>query len=117
MRAMTRLLDSLRNGTWLTPGRLAVYPPMVLALSVVSVLWILWQSSGLNGPDGQPIGTDFSNVYAAGRLALEGRAADAYDWGLHGAVERSIFGPATPYYGWHYPPMFLMVAAPLALLP
>jgi hypothetical protein len=28
-----------------------------------------------------------------------------------------MFGPTTPFYGWHYPPFFLFVAAPLALLP
>ncbi len=35
----------------------------------------------------------------------------------HYAREQQIFGPATPYYGWLYPPIFLLVAARLALLP
>jgi hypothetical protein len=34
----------------------------------------------------------------------------------HYAREQQIFGQATPYYGWLYPPIFLLVAAPLALL-
>jgi hypothetical protein len=35
----------------------------------------------------------------------------------HFAREQQIFGAATPYYGWLYPPLFLFVATPLALLP
>src|ERR1700755_1378688 len=35
----------------------------------------------------------------------------------HYARERQIFGAATPYYGWLYPPLFLLVVTPLALLP
>src|SRR5207245_389900 len=33
------------------------------------------------------------------------------------AREQAIFGPDTPFYGSHYPPFFLFVAAALALLP
>ena len=32
-------------------------------------------------------------------------------------ARRTIFGAETPFYGWHYPPFFLLVAAALALLP
>ena len=35
----------------------------------------------------------------------------------HYAREQQIFGAATPYYGWLYPPIFLLVATPLALMP
>jgi alpha-1,2-mannosyltransferase len=63
-----------------------------------------------------PIGTDFSSFYAAGSLALEGRAASAYDMAAHYIRERRLFGADTPYYGWLYPPNFFLVAAPLTLL-
>jgi len=33
------------------------------------------------------------------------------------ARERAIFGEATQFYGWHYPPYFLFVAAALAWMP
>lgn len=69
-------------------------------------------------PSGRGIPTDFVNVWAAGRLALEGRAADAYDWALHKQVENIAVGyNFSGHYGWHYPPPFLAVAALLALLP
>jgi len=67
---------------------------------------------------GEPIANDFVNVWAAGRLALDGEAAAAYDWTLHKAAEiRAVGHDFANYYGWHYPPTFLFVAAALASLP
>jgi hypothetical protein len=67
---------------------------------------------------GQPIANDFVNVIAAGRLALEGAAASAYDWPLHKAAEvRAIGHDFANYYPWPYLPTFLFAAATLALLP
>src|SRR5262249_21423481 len=66
----------------------------------------------------RPIATDFVNVYAAGTLALRGHAASAYDWSVHKQAEIAAVGyDFGGYLGWHYPPIFLLVAAPLALLP
>ena len=66
---------------------------------------------------GAPIHTDFTSVYAAGRLALEGNAAAAYDWTLHYLAENAVSAhSAVDYLGWHYPPPFLMIAALLATL-
>lgn len=82
-----------------------------LATQIVGRNWIL-------DGGGRPIHTDFTSVYAAGRLALEGRPAAVYDWGLHYAAENSIVAhsPAA-YLGWHYPPPFLLIAGLLATLP
>src|SRR4029077_9267330 len=56
--------------------------------------------------------------FSRGRwLFLVGGANDVYDMALHYAREQQIFGAATPYYGWLYPPIFLLVATPLALMP
>lgn len=67
---------------------------------------------------GTPIHTDFTSVYAAGRLALEGQPAAAYDWNLHYVAENAVVAhDYAAYLGWHYPPPFLMVAALLAMLP
>ena len=67
--------------------------------------------------EGRPLGTDFSNIYAAGTYVLEGRPQAPFDPALQYAREQAIFGASTPFFGWHYPPFFLFVAAPLALLP
>ena len=68
--------------------------------------WIgLWD--GLIDRNGKPIGTDFASFYAAGSLVLDGRAGEVYEMAAHYAREQQIFGAATPYYGWLYPPIFL----------
>jgi hypothetical protein len=48
---------------------------------------------------------------------LDRRPEAPFDPALQYAREQKIFGTATPFYGWHYPPFFLFIAAPLALLP
>ncbi|HTC04992.1 MAG TPA: glycosyltransferase family 87 protein, partial [Xanthobacteraceae bacterium] len=72
----------------------------------------------LTDPQGRPIANDFVNVWAAGRLALDGAAPVAYDWTLHRAAEvRAIGYDFDGYYGWHYPPPAFFFAAALATLP
>jgi len=66
----------------------------------------------------RPIANDFVNVVAAGQLVRDGAAASAYDWPLHKQAEvRAIGHDFEDYYGWHYPPTFLFVAAALSTLP
>jgi arabinofuranan 3-O-arabinosyltransferase len=67
---------------------------------------------------GRLIDNDFIAVWAAGRLVLEGHPAAAYDWDLHRQVEIMAAGrDFASYYGWHYPPPPLFIAAALASLP
>jgi glycosyl transferase family 87 len=108
----------VRSGAWLTRERLRVYPMILLAAFVAAMaIWIAL-ADGLVDRNGQPIGTDFSNVWAAGRLALDGQPDGPYDLSRQYAAERAIFdGRDVPLYGWHYPPIFLLVAAALALIP
>jgi arabinofuranan 3-O-arabinosyltransferase len=76
------------------------------------------QGHFLTDPQGRPIANDFVNVWAAGRLALDGAAPAAYDWTLHRAAEvRAIGYDFDGYYGWHYPPPAFFFAAALATLP
>jgi Glycosyltransferase family 87 len=75
------------------------------------------QGSWLVAPDGGGVQSDFVNVWAAGRLVLLGNPAAAYDWPVHKAMEVVAVGhPFEGYFGWHYPPTFLFVAAALNLL-
>lgn len=67
---------------------------------------------------GFAIPTDFVNVWAAGRLALEGHPAAAYDWTIHKQAEVEALGHGFATYGsWSYPPPFLFVSTALARLP
>ena len=76
------------------------------------------QGHFLTDPQGRPIANDFVNVWAAGRLALDGQAPAAYDWTAHRAAEvRAVGYDFEGYYGWHYPPPAFFFAAALATLP
>jgi arabinofuranan 3-O-arabinosyltransferase len=65
--------------------------------------------------DGRFIHTDFLNVWAAGKLALDGHPALAWDWDVHKQVQVAMLGQSyLGDYAWHYPPPFLFVAMFLA---
>ena len=111
------MLEHLRNGDWLTRERMRLVALAVIAASLAGLVFLVVTSDGLNDYQGRPLGTDFSNVYAAGKLVLAGRPEAPFDPPQHHAHEKTIFGEATPFFGWHYPPFFLFVAAALALMP
>jgi arabinofuranan 3-O-arabinosyltransferase len=68
--------------------------------------------------DGLGIPTDFVNVWAAGRLVLDGHPALAYDWDIQKQVQVAVLGQSYQgNFAWHYPPPFLFVAALLAHFP
>jgi len=115
--AMERVRDSLRSGTWLTGERIRLVAAAILAVSVVSLAYLAVTANGLVDSQGRPLGTDFSSFYAAGTYVLEGRPAAPYEPALQHAREQAIFGQATPFYSWFYPPIFLLIAALLALMP
>jgi alpha-1,2-mannosyltransferase len=109
--------QALRSGEWLTAARARGYSLILLAICTLAFAGWIAISDGLIDPNGKLIGTDFSSFYAAGSLVLDGHAGDVYDMAAHYARERQIFGEATPYYGWLYPPIFLFAVTPLALMP
>jgi hypothetical protein len=109
--------QGLRSGAWLTPARVRGYSLILLGICAIAVAGWIAVSDGPIDRNGKPLGTDFSSFYAAGSLVLDGRAGDVYNMAAHYAREQQIFGATTPYYGWLYPPIFLLVATPLALMP
>jgi arabinofuranan 3-O-arabinosyltransferase len=85
---------------------------------LIVLLGTYLQGQFLTDVQGRPIANDFVDVYAAGRLALDGAGVSSYDWPVHRAAEiRALGHDFSGYYGWPYPPTFLFVAAALALLP
>lgn len=79
--------------------------------------FLIVTSDGHNDRCGRPLGTDFSNVDAAGTYVLDDEPTAPFDPPRHYAREQAIFGQATPFCGWHDPPFFLGLAALLALMP
>ena len=115
---MAHIWQGLKSGDWLTATRARNYSLMLLGLCVIAALAWIALSDGLVDRNGKPLGTDFSNVYAAGRLTWQGRAADAYQPALQHAAEKAVFaGRNVPFFGWHYPPFFFAIAFAVAAFP
>lgn len=60
---------------------------------------------------------DFSNLWAGGRLALEGQVSVLFDVEAYRSTLRAWFGAGLPNQEWSYPPSILLIGVPLALLP
>jgi len=101
-----------------TRHRLVAYSSAVCFAYVCAAVALWLGGAWPYDRDGFPAVVDFLGVWSAGRMALEGQAAAVYDWALHQRVEaRTIGRDIAEYFGWHYPPTFLLVAAPFAALP
>jgi hypothetical protein len=101
---------------WLNGQRARAYAMIVLITTLaVALLRVAMSLSGA-GPLGFTINSDFVSFWAASHLALSGHAADAYVVATHWDVERSVL-PETGYSAFLYPPVWLLLCLPLALLP
>jgi hypothetical protein len=115
---MTHIWQGLRSGQWLTAARARGYSLILLAFCAIAIAGWIAVSDGLIDRNGKPLGTDFSNVYAAGTLTWQGRPEQAYVPALQHAAEKAVFGGReVPFYGWHYPPFFFAVAVIVAAFP
>jgi alpha-1,2-mannosyltransferase len=104
------------SGEWLTPPLMTFVAVAMIVGTVASLVFLFGTASGTLDRLARPLGTDFSSFWTAGRMALEGRAALAYDWTSHWAMQRETHG-IEMFFPWSYPPMFLLVAAAIAALP
>ncbi|QGM99753.1 DUF2029 domain-containing protein [Methylocystis parvus] len=111
------MLARIRSGDWMTPERLRVYPLILLAFFSLAVLGAVATSQNRMGPNNLPLGSDFSQVWVAGKEVLAGHPEAPFDIVRHAEAQRAEFGPRTGVFGWHYPPYFLAPAALLARLP
>jgi alpha-1,2-mannosyltransferase len=74
----------------------------------------LWSAPGR----ATPVGEDFSTYWTASALSLAGKPAAAYDLTELHAAQKTLLGKQTPTVcGWYYPPIFLLMVLPLALVP
>ncbi len=113
---MAGFIELFRSGDWLTRERARLVAFVVLAATLICAAFLLATAHGFSDWLGRPLGTDFSSFYAAGSLVLDGQPGGPYDLAVQHAREQAIFGQATPFFIFPYPPFFLLIAAALALL-
>jgi hypothetical protein len=114
---VARLVLAMRDARWLTRARI-VAGGQALALIQLTILIMLalWQH-GVITDRSSPTSSDFVSFYAAGKLALNGTPALAYDQAAHFQAQMPFTVPGSPYQYFFYPPILLLLFAPLALLP
>jgi hypothetical protein len=118
-------IETQRPNTGGDRGRELIAPERVRMIArcwvVVAVICyvvdLLRQTSdGLTNGHGRPFGDDFMNYWSGAWLALHGRAAEVYDWNAFHVFQQSVTGPHIQFYHYSYPPVLLMLTAPLALV-
>src|ERR1700722_15089493 len=115
--ALERLIDGARQSRWLTRERIiAGGQALLLSELTILVMLALWQH-GVITAEVSNTSSDFVSFYAAGKLALAGTPALAYDQAAHFLAEQRFTVEGAPYQYFFYPPGFLLLCAPLALLP
>lgn len=94
-------------------------------IACLSAAWLVggllnswwWHPPGFVNAGGANVGRDFVAVWSAASLALGGAPAAGYDQALLHAAEQTAIGAPVGLITWQYPPSFLLLVLPLALLP
>ncbi len=115
-----RLLDLVRYADWLTADRARIYGRLIAVLVGVQAvnLTVRILRSAAADAHWRPEPTDFDTFWAAARLTLQGHAAWAYQPLSMQAAEQLGAQPAAgQFFPYLNPPIFLLLCAPLGLLP
>ena len=90
---------------------------MAIAAAIYALDMLRTKGRSLLDPAGRPLGDDFVNYWAGAFLAWHGRAAEVYNWPAYHAFQQSSSAPGLDPYLYSYPPILLILTAPLAALP
>jgi len=116
--AASSITGFLKDAPWLNRRRLVAYPKLFLLVYVVSAVVWLMRGKGLIDPAGHPVGADFIDPWSASWLTLHGSPSAAYNIARLWSTERmAVAYPKVGFAGFHYPPIYLLLIFPLALLP
>lgn len=116
-RTARRMIETAATGAFATRERLRVYPALLLGAYALAGLALVLTGGENIDWTGRPIGADFGMMWGAGQTALAGRPEDVFALAQQASVQTRLFGEAAGFTPWHYPPVFLLVATPLAALP
>jgi len=115
---MASVLKWLRDAPWITADRISIYPKIFVAAYLLSYLLYLSSMHEMVDRAGDPIGADFVTSWAGSHLALLGHPEQVYNTAAIQAVEQAMVGGNTQnVWRWYYPPTYLLIVLPLALVP
>jgi hypothetical protein len=96
---------------------ISVYCWIVVLATAYALDLVRQTKHGLTNGLGRPFGDDFINYWSAPFLAWSGRASDVYDWQAFHDFQQTVVGGHLQFYRYSYPPVMLLLSAPLAILP
>lgn len=104
---------------WLTPGRIALYSTVMLTVGVLFMTILVRIGFLSNDPGVFRPGSGFMVFWSASHLMRHGSPWQIYDVPAFSRVLVDLFPTAAHYafLPWLYPPTYLLVVAPFALLP
>jgi len=104
-------------GEWLTPRRLVLYSAMMLVFYALFIA--VWTTVVRHGGAVARPGADFSVFWSASYVMLHGTPAQAYDFSSFSRLTTELFTHfrRDSFAPWLYPPTYLLLVTPLALLP
>jgi hypothetical protein len=108
---------ALSRAAWLHRGRIVGWAGLLLVCELLAFGFLIAWTHGAFAPIDPPTTTDFVSFYAAGKLALAGVPAFAYDQAMHHAAEMGATASGIEYQFFFYPPVYLFLCAVLATMP
>lgn len=118
MAALTSVLRRMNGADhWLTAERLRFYSAGALICYVLWLMIYFYKAVWFPREYINPLSLDFLPFWSASHLALQGRAVDAYDMAILEQIESAAISHPIGILPWLYPPTFLLVMYPFALLP
>ena len=116
-QSLKSIIAWVAEAPWLNRERLRVYPKIFLVAYALSFTVWAMTLHGMVSPEGKPIGVDFQVNWAGSEMALRGQPSAIYDMNKFHALEQEEVGQRTFLAPWIYPPTFLVIVLPTALLP
>jgi Glycosyltransferase family 87 len=114
-RGVRTAAGSLRDLGWLDAERARVYAVALTIVWVGILAGIIGSLHGGHNSEGLPFGVDYPSFWAASRLVLTGLPADVYVVSMHRLAELPVL--VKEYAAFYYPPPYLVLCIPLAILP
>jgi hypothetical protein len=104
---------------WLSPERLVFYSGSIIVLYAVFMTVWACASHGFTDKEFTHPGYDFSVFWSASYGMLHGSAWQVYDHASFDTIQQALFDDFRhgSFMPWLYPPTFLLLVTPLALLP